>query len=81
MSDFADIAAEREQELREDALADFRRRYCPDDVNAPDNLVPCTCMDCDEPIPEGRRLALPGIATCVPCQKRRENDQKNRERR
>ncbi|HQO28160.1 MAG TPA: TraR/DksA C4-type zinc finger protein [Accumulibacter sp.] len=38
-------------------------------------------MDCDEPIPEGRRLALPGIATCVPCQKRRENDQKNRERR
>lgn len=72
MSDWADKAAEREQELRSDALADFRRRYCPEDINDPDNLVPCTCMDCDEPIPEARRKAMLGVATCVSCQAWRE---------
>ena len=26
------------------------------------------CEDCDEPIPEGRRKAIPGVRRCVPCQ-------------
>ena len=26
------------------------------------------CAECGEPIPERRRLALPGVRTCVPCQ-------------
>ena len=26
------------------------------------------CEDCGERIPEGRRRALPGARTCVPCQ-------------
>ena len=26
------------------------------------------CEECDEPIPEARRLALPGVRRCVPCQ-------------
>jgi phage/conjugal plasmid C-4 type zinc finger TraR family protein len=26
------------------------------------------CRDCGDPIPEARRKALPGVATCVPCQ-------------
>ena len=26
------------------------------------------CEDCAEPIPEKRRLALPGVRRCVPCQ-------------
>jgi len=26
------------------------------------------CEECDEPIPEKRRLALPGVRKCVPCQ-------------
>lgn len=26
------------------------------------------CEECGDPIPEGRRRALPGVRTCVPCQ-------------
>jgi len=26
------------------------------------------CIDCDEPIPEGRRLAAPGCKRCTPCE-------------
>ncbi|MBY6185679.1 DksA/TraR family C4-type zinc finger protein [Marinobacter hydrocarbonoclasticus] len=26
------------------------------------------CVDCDEPIPEPRRRALPGVQRCVRCQ-------------
>ena len=26
------------------------------------------CQECGEKIPEGRRKALPGVQTCVPCQ-------------
>jgi phage/conjugal plasmid C-4 type zinc finger TraR family protein len=27
-----------------------------------------TCAACDEPIPEARRLALPGVKLCIDCQ-------------
>jgi phage/conjugal plasmid C-4 type zinc finger TraR family protein len=30
------------------------------------------CDDCGEPIPERRRLALPGTRTCVACQSTRD---------
>lgn len=30
------------------------------------------CEDCGEPIPQGRRRALPGTRTCVPCQSERD---------
>ena len=26
------------------------------------------CEDCAEPIPEGRRVALPGVTLCIECQ-------------
>jgi phage/conjugal plasmid C-4 type zinc finger TraR family protein len=26
------------------------------------------CAECGEEIPEGRRRAMPGVQTCVPCQ-------------
>jgi RNA polymerase-binding transcription factor DksA len=26
------------------------------------------CLDCGEPIPEKRRLALAGVRTCIACQ-------------
>ncbi|MCX7381724.1 MAG: DksA/TraR family C4-type zinc finger protein [Alphaproteobacteria bacterium] len=26
------------------------------------------CVECGEPIPEGRRRAVAGVRTCVPCQ-------------
>ena len=31
-----------------------------------------TCADCDEPIPEARRQALPGVKLCVACQQDRD---------
>lgn len=27
-----------------------------------------TCADCDEPIPEARRQAVPGVRLCLECQ-------------
>ncbi len=30
------------------------------------------CIECGEEIPERRRLALPGVRTCVPCQSGRD---------
>ncbi|MFT6775888.1 MAG: phage/conjugal plasmid C-4 type zinc finger TraR family protein [Paracoccaceae bacterium] len=26
------------------------------------------CADCDEPIPEARRIAVPGVKLCIDCQ-------------
>lgn len=69
MSDFADLAAEREQQLRDDALARQRRKAAPRTaIDDETDLVPVTCLICDEPIPESRRLAIPGVPTCVDCQ-------------
>ena len=28
------------------------------------------CENCDEPIPEARRLAVPGVRLCIICQQR-----------
>ena len=33
------------------------------------------CEDCDDEIPEARRLALPGVRLCVPCQEARDEAQ------
>lgn len=30
------------------------------------------CAACDDPIPEGRRLALPGVTLCIACQSEQE---------
>lgn len=30
------------------------------------------CMECDEPIPQARRLAVPGVQLCVACQSGRD---------
>lgn len=27
-----------------------------------------TCLECGEPIPDGRRKALPGVVYCIGCQ-------------
>lgn len=32
----------------------------------------CQIPDCDMPIPEDRRLAIPGVQLCAQCQTRRE---------
>ena len=35
------------------------------------------CEECDAPIPEARRKAVPGVRLCVPCQQARDADQAN----
>jgi phage/conjugal plasmid C-4 type zinc finger TraR family protein len=32
------------------------------------------CEQCDDPIPQARRLAIPGVRLCVPCQTDVENE-------
>lgn len=61
MSDWADLAAEREQQLRDDALARHTRERAAERASA------ATCAVCDEPIPAARRAALPGVVTCIDC--------------
>lgn len=36
------------------------------------------CADCDEPIPEARRAALPGVKLCLDCQQERDGAFKTR---
>ncbi len=31
------------------------------------------CAECDEPIPEARRLAVPGVKLCIECQQARDH--------
>ena len=32
------------------------------------------CEDCNAPIPEARRAAMPGVRLCVPCQEAHDRD-------
>jgi len=80
MPDFADLAAAREQELRDDAIAAHHRRLArasrptadwpglTDDAGATDGTAPTHCAVCEEPIPAARRQAVPGCDTCIDCQ-------------
>lgn len=64
MSDSMDRAQEREEEMRSDALAERDRRA---HGHAP-TISAEICVWCDGQIPAARRLALPGVQTCVECQ-------------
>ena len=64
MTDVFDRAQEREEEMRQDALAKQARQAQP---AAGDSAL--VCAMCEEPIPEARRLALPGVQTCIECQR------------
>ncbi|EMI6681873.1 TraR/DksA family transcriptional regulator [Enterobacter kobei] len=60
MADIIDTAAEIEELQRNAALSAHR-------VNR--NAVSAErCEECDEPIPEPRRAAVPGCHTCAECQ-------------
>lgn len=66
MPDAIDLAQVREQELRDDAMAEHARRgseWFPEDEG--ETLL---CRVCEDFIPEPRRLALPGVHTCIDCQ-------------
>jgi phage/conjugal plasmid C-4 type zinc finger TraR family protein len=37
------------------------------------------CEECEEPIPDARRKAIPGVRFCVACQSEFESEEKTRE--
>lgn len=64
MTDLFDRASDREQQMRDDALAERARR-----ANAGRAAESAThCSECEAIIPEPRRLAVPGVHTCIDCQ-------------
>ncbi|MDL4473101.1 TraR/DksA family transcriptional regulator [Citrobacter braakii] len=60
MADAMDLAQQREQEDRERHISNARSR-----IAAPSRFI---CEECDAPIPETRRIAIPGVGLCVTCQ-------------
>ena len=60
MADIIDLAQQREQEGRERYINKARRR-----IAASSRFF---CEKCDAPIPEARRIAIPGVDLCVTCQ-------------
>ncbi len=62
--DVTDIASDREAEIRDDALAKIARKA----EEQASHESAHECRICDEPIPEDRRVAVPGVQTCVDCQ-------------
>jgi phage/conjugal plasmid C-4 type zinc finger TraR family protein len=64
MTDVSDLASDREEELRSDALQTMRRARDAA-CSQPSAL---TCIACGEPIPQARRDAVPGCQRCISCQ-------------
>ena len=63
MTDIFDRAQELEQRQRDAALANFAA------ANPLTGYASEThCIDCDEPIPDARRLAAAGCLRCIDCQ-------------
>lgn len=59
--DEADLALETDERYRALALA-VLARHAPRGVSAAD------CKECGDPIPEARRVAVPGCERCAACQ-------------
>jgi len=73
MTDIADLASEREQQLRDQAFRLHRLRLArasrpTADWPALTDDAP-TCAVCTEPIPAARLQAVPGCRTCIDCQR------------
>ena len=66
MTDLYDRATEREEQNRTDALTEQARRAGLEGKTVADSAL--FCQLCDDPIPDARRRALPGVQTCVECQ-------------
>lgn len=58
--DIIDSASEVEELQRNAALAAHRMNR--------DSVSAMRCSDCDEELPEARRIAYPGCTMCVDCQ-------------
>ena len=55
-----------------DELARLKARKAP----VGDSLT--HCADCEEPIPEARRAAIPGVKLCIDCMQERDSQHKTR---
>ncbi|WP_395280186.1 TraR/DksA family transcriptional regulator [Enterobacter cloacae] len=60
MADAMDFVQQREQAERERLISNARSR-----ITTPSRFL---CEECDAPIPEARRMAIPGVVFCVTCQ-------------
>lgn len=76
MSDLFDRASDRERELLADALYEQQQRSGLAGKTLADSAH--ECVDCEEPIPELRRAAVPGVQRCVSCQQRAERGRRER---
>ncbi len=72
MSDHIDKAAEREAQLRDDALAKLKRMQ-QEQAARP---ALSECNECGSKISAARRRAVPGVQLCVICQTQFEKKQK-----
>lgn len=70
MSDVFDRASEREEEFRADSIEAWARRHAAT-LGNPSALY---CRVCEDPIPDARRRALPGVQTCIECQEEIERE-------
>ncbi len=69
---------DRAQELE---LAEYERNQRAALLPEPLAESATHCAECDDPIPQARRLAVPGITLCVACQQRLEHIRKRKQRR
>lgn len=60
-------ASDLEERWRQDAIADHARAMAAWEGKTVADSAEC-CAVCEDPIPQGRREAWPGIQTCVACQ-------------
>lgn len=67
MTDIIDRAYEHEDELRRDALERQERAAGLVGKTVADSATHCRA--CEARIPEKRRKAIPGVQTCIECQR------------
>lgn len=64
MADLADMAQAEQERLNARSAERLKRDHAPKALEF--------CAECGEPIPEARRLAVPGCRLCIECQTERE---------
>ncbi|SLM63425.1 MULTISPECIES: TraR/DksA family transcriptional regulator [Dickeya] len=69
MADSMDISQEQQALLLDAQIAKARKTVSVTTAHV--------CEDCDAPIPEARRQAIPGVVCCVTCQEIREHQQRH----
>ena len=65
-----------EQEQIEASIADELARMKARKSQVGDSLT--HCAECEEPIPEARRVAIPGVKLCIDCMQERDSGFKAR---